>query len=92
MFRLPGEAMQIDRVMDAFAAHYCAQNPFIFQGMWDPTHFYTSLSLKVTWLFVVKQSFCNMCNSVEIRIWFGIRIFFCRIRIPTLIIYTVFDN
>lgn len=30
-FRLPGEAMQIDRVMDAFAAHYCAQNPNIFQ-------------------------------------------------------------
>lgn len=30
-FRLPGEAMQIDRVMDAFAAHYCAQNPNIFE-------------------------------------------------------------
>jgi Sec7-like guanine-nucleotide exchange factor len=25
--------MQIDRVMDAFAAHYCAQNPYLFQGM-----------------------------------------------------------
>ena len=31
IFRLPGEAMQIDRVMDAFAAHYCAQNPNIFE-------------------------------------------------------------
>jgi len=30
-FRLPGEAMQIDRVMDAFAAHYCKQNPYIFE-------------------------------------------------------------
>jgi len=30
-FRLPGEAMQIDRVMDAFAQHYCRQNPYIFQ-------------------------------------------------------------
>jgi len=30
-FRLPGEAMQIDRVMDSFAAHYCAQNPNIFE-------------------------------------------------------------
>lgn len=30
-FRLPGEAMQIDRVMDAFAQHYCNQNPYIFQ-------------------------------------------------------------
>lgn len=30
-FRLPGEAMQIDRVMDAFAAHYCTQNPNIFE-------------------------------------------------------------
>merc|ERR1712242_669106 len=30
-FRLPGEAMQIDRVMDAFAAHYCEQNPDIFE-------------------------------------------------------------
>ena len=29
--RLPGEAMQIDRVMDSFAAHYCAQNPNIFE-------------------------------------------------------------
>merc|ERR1711936_1235207 len=29
-FRLPGEAMQIDRVMDAFAEHYCEQNPNIF--------------------------------------------------------------
>merc|ERR1719410_2200554 len=30
-FRLPGEAMQIDRVMDSFAAHYCSQNPNIFE-------------------------------------------------------------
>jgi len=30
-FRLPGEAMQIDRVMDAFAEHYCEQNPNIFE-------------------------------------------------------------
>ena len=30
-FRLPGEAMQIDRVMDAFAAHYCRQNPYLFE-------------------------------------------------------------
>jgi len=30
-FRLPGEAMQIDRVMDSFSAHYCAQNPNIFE-------------------------------------------------------------
>ena len=29
--RLPGEAMQIDRVMDSFSAHYCAQNPNIFE-------------------------------------------------------------
>ena len=29
--RLPGEAMQIDRVMDSFAAHYCSQNPNIFE-------------------------------------------------------------
>ncbi len=26
-FRLPGEAMQIDRVMEAFAGRYCEQNP-----------------------------------------------------------------
>jgi len=30
-FRLPGEAMQIDRVMDAFSSHYCEQNPNIFE-------------------------------------------------------------
>lgn len=30
-FRLPGEAQQIDRVMDAFAEHYCQQNPTIFE-------------------------------------------------------------
>jgi len=30
-FRLPGEAMQIDRVMDAFAGQYCEQNPNIFE-------------------------------------------------------------
>jgi len=30
-FRLPGEAMQIDRVMDTFAQRYCQQNPYIFQ-------------------------------------------------------------
>jgi Sec7-like guanine-nucleotide exchange factor len=30
-FRLPGEAMQIDRVMDAFASHYCCQNPNLFE-------------------------------------------------------------
>jgi len=30
-FRLPGEAMQIDRVMDCFAEHYCEQNPNIFE-------------------------------------------------------------
>jgi len=30
-FRLPGEAMQIDRVMDCFATHYCTQNPDIFE-------------------------------------------------------------
>ena len=29
--RLPGEAMQIDRVMDCFASHYCRQNPDIFE-------------------------------------------------------------
>ena len=29
--RLPGEAMQIDRVMDAFSSHYCEQNPNIFE-------------------------------------------------------------
>jgi len=29
-FRLPGEAMQIDRIMDAFAKHYCNQNPNLF--------------------------------------------------------------
>ena len=28
--RLPGEAMQIDRIMDAFAKHYCNQNPNLF--------------------------------------------------------------
>ena len=28
--RLPGEAMQIDRVMSAFASHYCRQNPNLF--------------------------------------------------------------
>ena len=27
IYRLPGEAMQIDRIMDAFAKHYCNQNP-----------------------------------------------------------------
>ena len=31
IFRLPGEAQQIDRVMDAFAEHYCQQNPTIFE-------------------------------------------------------------
>merc|ERR1711962_1282022 len=30
-FRLPGEDMQIDRVMDAFAGQYCEQNPNIFE-------------------------------------------------------------
>jgi len=30
-FRLPGESMQIDRVMDAFSSHYCSQNPNIFE-------------------------------------------------------------
>jgi len=29
-FRLPGEAMQIDRIMEAFAKHYCLQNPDLF--------------------------------------------------------------
>ncbi len=29
--RLPGEAMQIDRVMQAFADHYCARNPDLFE-------------------------------------------------------------
>ena len=29
-FRLPGEAMQIDRIMEAFAKHYCRQNPNLF--------------------------------------------------------------
>ena len=27
---LPGEAMQIDRIMEAFAKHYCHQNPNLF--------------------------------------------------------------
>jgi len=30
-FRLPGESMQIDRVMDAFSSHYCSQNKNIFE-------------------------------------------------------------
>ena len=30
-FRLPGEAMQIDRIMESFASHYCAQNPELFE-------------------------------------------------------------
>jgi len=30
-FRLPGEAMQIDRIMEAFAKHYCLQNPNLFE-------------------------------------------------------------
>jgi len=30
-FRLPGEAMQIDRIMEAFAKHYCRQNPNLFE-------------------------------------------------------------
>jgi len=30
-FRLPGEALQIDRIMEAFAAAYCKQNPGIFE-------------------------------------------------------------
>jgi len=30
-FRLPGEAMQIDRIMDSFSSHYCAQNPNLFE-------------------------------------------------------------
>ena len=29
-FRLPGESQQIDRIMEAFAARYCEQNPGIF--------------------------------------------------------------
>ena len=28
--RLPGEALQIDRIMEAFAAAFCEQNPGIF--------------------------------------------------------------
>ena len=28
--RLPGEAQQIDRIMESFAAHYCSQNPGLF--------------------------------------------------------------
>jgi Sec7-like guanine-nucleotide exchange factor len=30
LLRLPGEAMQIDRVMDCFASRYCDQNPNLF--------------------------------------------------------------
>lgn len=30
-FRLPGEAMQIDRIMEAFAERYCQQNPNLFE-------------------------------------------------------------
>jgi len=30
-FRLPGEAMQIDRIMEAFAKHYCRHNPNLFE-------------------------------------------------------------
>ena len=29
-FRLPGEAQQIDRIMEAFSGHYCSQNPGLF--------------------------------------------------------------
>jgi len=29
-FRLPGEAQQIDRIMECFAKHYCSQNPGLF--------------------------------------------------------------
>ena len=29
-FRLPGESQQIDRIMEAFAARYCEQNPRLF--------------------------------------------------------------
>ena len=29
--RLPGEAMQIDRIMESFACHYCSQNPNLFE-------------------------------------------------------------
>jgi len=30
LLRLPGEAMQIDRVMESFADRYCEQNPDLF--------------------------------------------------------------
>ena len=29
--RLPGEAQAIDRIMEAFAKHYCSQNPDLFE-------------------------------------------------------------
>ncbi|TRY80813.1 hypothetical protein TCAL_09275 [Tigriopus californicus] len=32
-FRLPGEAMQIDRLMVSFANRYCEQNPKLFQNV-----------------------------------------------------------
>ncbi|CAG7719890.1 unnamed protein product [Allacma fusca] len=31
-FRLPGEAQKIDRMMEAFASHYCSQNPNVFSN------------------------------------------------------------
>lgn len=36
-FRLPGEAQKIDRIMEQFAKHFCAQNPDIFDhpGFFD---------------------------------------------------------
>lgn len=32
-FRLPGEAQKIDRMMEKFAQHYCAQNPNVFASV-----------------------------------------------------------
>lgn len=31
-FKLPGEAQRIDRLMEAFARHYCQHNPDVFHG------------------------------------------------------------
>lgn len=42
-FRLPGEAMQIDRVMDAFSSHYCSQNKNLFEE--NDTCFILSFSI-----------------------------------------------
>ena len=71
-FRLPGEAQKIDRLMEAFAARYCACNPDVFK---DPDAAYV-LAFAVIMLNtdahnpnmdtkMTKKDFVDMATSAE---------------------------